>query len=128
MIVCLIMTSPIFSQKLSNDSIKCVPVSALRNAMIMKTEFDKTKVILSECRDSIFLLNNIVLSQDSLITIKEQKILTLNENIGNYKEIVTTKDDIINVKDKQINKLKKQKNVVYGIGMLSILLSVLIVL
>ena len=128
MIVCLIMTLPIFSQKLSNDSIKCVPVSALRNAMIMKTEFDKTKVILSDCRDSVSILNKIVLSQDSLIIVKEQKILILNENIGNYKEIVTNKDDIINVKDKQINKLKKQKNIVYGIGVLSILLSVLIVL
>jgi hypothetical protein len=122
------MTLPLLSQKPSSDSIKCVPVSALRNAMIMKTEFDKTKVILSDCRDSISILNNVVLSQDSLILTKENKIQVLSDNIVNYKEIVSTKDDIISIKDKEIKHFKKQRNVGYGVGVLSILLSLLLVL
>ena len=122
------MTLPLFSQKPSIDSIKCVPVSALRNALIMKSEFDKTKVILSECRDSVFILNKIVTSQDSLIVIKDQKISVLTDNINNYKEVVVNKDNIIGVKDEEIKKIKKQRNVGYGVGALSILLSLLIVL
>jgi hypothetical protein len=94
----------------------------------MKTEFDKTKIVLSECRDSVSLLNRIVLSQDSLIIIKDQKTQILNDNIGNYKEIVKTKDDIITVKDNQIKHITKQRNIGYGISILSILLSVLVVL
>ena len=122
------MTLPLFSQKPSTDSIKCVPVSALRNALIMKSEFDKTKIVLSECRDSVFILNKIVTSQDSLIVIKDQKISVLTDNINNYKEVVVNKDNIIGVKDEEIKKIKKQRNVGYGVGALSILLSLLIVL
>lgn len=122
------MTLPLFSQKPSTDSIKCVPVSALRNALIMKSEFDKTKIVLSECRDSISILNKVVTSQDSLIVIKDQKISLLTDNINNYKEVVVNKDNIIGVKDEEIKKIKKQRNVGYGVGVLSILLSILIVL
>lgn len=122
------MTLPLFSQKPSTDSIKCVPVSALRNALIMKSEFDKTKIVLSECRDSVSILNKVVTSQDSLIVIKDQKISLLTDNINNYKEVVVNKDNIIGVKDEEIKKIKKQRNVGYGVGVLSILLSILIVL
>lgn len=128
MVICLMMTLPLFSQKPSTDSIKCVPVSALRNALIMKSEFDKTKIVLSECRDSVSILNKIVTSQDSLIVIKDQKISLLTDNINNYKEVVVNKDNIIGVKDEEIKKIKKQRNVGYGVGALSILLSILIVL
>jgi hypothetical protein len=122
------MTLPLFSQKPSSDSIRCVPVSALRNAMIMKTEFDKTKIILSDCRDSISILNNIVLTQDTLISTKEQKIKVLSDNIVNYEEIVTKKDEIIGLKDKEIKYFKKQRNIGYGVSALAIILSLLIVL
>lgn len=122
------MTLPLFSQKISSDSIKCVPVSALRNAMIMKSEFEKTKIVLSDCRDSVSLLNRIVLSQDSLIIIKDQKTQILNDNIGKYKEIVEAKDEIITIKDNKIKHITKQRNIGYGVGILSILLSVLVVL
>lgn len=128
MVICLMMTLPLFSQKPSTDSIKCVPVSALRNALIMKSEFDKTKIVLSECRDSVSILNKVVTSQDSLIVIKDQKISLLTDNINNYKEVVVNKDNIIGVKDEEIKKIKKQRNVGYGVGVLSILLSILIVL
>ena len=122
------MTLPLFSQKPSNDSFRCVPVSALKNALIMKSEFDKTKVILSDCRDSILILNKMTTTQDSIILIKEQKIKVLNNDIDAYKDIVITKDNIIESKDKEISKTKKQRNIGYGVGALSILLSLLIVL
>ena len=122
------MTLPLFSQKLSNDSFRCVPVSALKNALIMKSEFDKTKIILSDCRDSILILNKMTTTQDSIILIKEQKIKVLNNDIDTYKDIVITKDNIIDIKDKEISKTKKQRNIGYGVGALSILLSLLIVL
>jgi hypothetical protein len=96
--------------------------------MIMKSEFEKTKIVLSDCRDSVFLLNRIVLSQDSLIIIKDQKTQILNDNIGKYKEIVETKDEIITIKDNKIKHITKQRNIGYGVGILSILLSVLVVL
>ena len=122
------MTLPLFSQKPSNDSFRCVPVSALKNALIMKSEFDKTKVILSDCRDSILILNKMTTTQDSIILIKEQQIKVLNNDIDAYKDIVITKDNIIESKDKEISKTKKQRNIGYGVGALSILLSLLIVL
>ncbi len=122
------MTLPIFSQKLSNDSIKCVPVSALRNAVIMKTEFEKCKISLSESRDSVFILNKIVSSQDTLINIKTQKISILEDNVKNLNDVIVSKDGIIGEKNKQIKKYKKQTFVGYGVGFVSILLSLLIVL
>ena len=126
--LCLMMTLPIFSQKLSNDSIKCVPVSALRNAVIMKTEFEKCKISLSESRDSVFILNKIVSSQDTLINIKTQKISILEDNVKNLNDVIVSKDGIIDEKNKQIKKYKKQTFVGYGVGFVSILLSLLIVL
>jgi hypothetical protein len=96
--------------------------------MIMKSEFEKTKIVLSDCRDSVSLLNRIVLSQDSLIIIKDQKTQILNDNIGKYKEIVEAKDEIITIKDNKIKHITKQRNIGYGVGILSILLSVLVVL
>jgi len=52
----------------------------------------------------------------------------LTDNINNYKEVVVNKDNIIGLKDEEIKKIKKQRNVGYGVGALSILLSLLIVL
>ena len=75
----------------------------------MKSEFDKTKIILSDCRDSILILNKMTTTQDSIILIKEQKIKVLNNDIDAYKDIVITKDNIIESKDKEISKLQKEK-------------------
>ena len=68
------MISSIYSQKLSNDTVRCVPISTLRHALVVKQQFDHCQSVLSNCRDSITILTKIITEQDSLIEIKNQKI------------------------------------------------------
>ena len=73
----------------------------------MKTDFEKTKLVLSEARDSISIMNKLILSQDSLLVIKDAKIEIYKQNESNYTQVIKVKDDMIGVYEKKIKKRKK---------------------
>lgn len=95
------------SQTLSNKEEYCsVPCRTLKNALIFKNECELVKGQLVVARDSIFILNNIISRQDSLISAKESIIFLQRENEVRYIGIIENKNKIIEVKDKQIKQAK----------------------
>ena len=119
-------TSLTYSQKLSNDSIRCVPVSALRNALVIKAQNDHCQEVVKGCKDSLTILNKLVVSQDELIKIKTEKISLLEENQRLLLETIKNKDAIVEVYKKKYQKEKKMKVVGFGVGGLGILLGLLV--
>ena len=120
------MMSSIYSQKLSNDTVKCVPISTLRHALIVKQQFDHCQSMLSNCRDSITILNKLVSEQDSLINIKNQKIYIHEKNASHYEEIQKNKDAIIDIYKKKYVREKVKKYIGYGVGLVGIFLGVFV--
>ena len=120
------MTSLTYSQKLSNDSIRCVPVSTLRHALVIKAQNDQCQEVVKGCRDSITILNKLVLSQDELIKIKSEKIGLLEENQRLLSETIKNKDAIVETYKKKYQKEKKMKMVGFGVGGLGILLGLFV--
>ena len=80
------MTSLTYSQKLSNDTIRCVPVSTLRHALLIKAQNDQCQEVVKNCRDSITILTKIVNNQDTLIKIKTEKVVLYEKNQSLYDE------------------------------------------
>jgi len=120
------MTLPTFSQSRSNDSIRCVPVSQLRNALKMKNDFELCKIALSESRDSVNTLTKIVTTQDSVIVTKTETNKILSENNNNLNQTLILKDKILGEKDKEIKKAKSTSKKIAGGGILLVLLALLI--
>lgn len=111
-----------FSQKLSSDTIRCVPVSTLRHALIIKSQNDQCQETLKNCRDSITLLNKLVMSQDTLVKIKTEKIMLYEKNEQHYNETIKTKDEIVDTYKKQYQKQRNLKWVGYGVGVIGFIL------
>ena len=120
------MISSIYSQKLSNDTVRCVPISTLRHALVVKQQFDHCQSVLSNCRDSITILTKIITEQDSLIEIKNQKIKIHESNVTHYEEIQKNKDAIIDVYKIKYTKEKTKKIIGYGVGVLGIFLGLFV--
>ena len=120
------MTSLSYSQKLSSDSIRCVPIHRLRNALIVNSKYNKCREEVSTCRDSIIILNKLVLSQDSMIKIKSDKIVLYEKNETDYKEKVKNNEAIAESYKQQYLKQKKLKIFGYSVGVLGILLGIFV--
>lgn len=119
-------TSLTYSQKLSNDSIRCVPVSALRHALVIKAQNDQCQEVVKGCRDSIKILNELVLNQDQLIKIKSDKIALYEDNMKLHEEVIKNKDAIVDVYKKKYQKEKKLKILGFSVGGLGILLGLFV--
>lgn len=119
-------TSLTYSQKLSNDSIRCVPVSALRHALVIKAQNDQCQEVVKGCRDSIKILNELVLNQDQLIKIKSDKIALYEDNMKLHAEVIKNKDAIVDVYKKKYQKEKKLKILGFSVGGLGILLGLFV--
>jgi hypothetical protein len=98
----------------------------LRHALVIKAQNDQCQEVVKGCRDSIFLLNKLVISQDELIKIKTEKIALLEENQRLYIETIRNKDAIVETYKKKYQKEKKMKVVGFGIGGLGILLGLFV--
>ncbi len=95
------------SQTLSNKEEYCsVPCRTLKNALIVKNEYEFAKGQLAIARDSIYILSNIVNRQDSLILIQDSTINLYKTNETRHIKIISNQDKIIQVKDKQIKQAK----------------------
>ena len=120
------MTSLAFSQKPSNDTIRCVPVSTLRHALMIKAQNDQCQEVVKNCRDSITILNKLVLTQDTLIDIKTEKIVLFEKNQSLYDETLKNKDAIVDSYKKMYQKQKRRTIFGYGVGVLGILLGLFV--
>lgn len=120
------MTSLAFSQKPSSDTIRCVPVSTLRHALVIKAQNDQCQEVVKNCRDSITILNKLVLTQDTLIKIKTEKIVLFEKNQSLYDETLKNKDAIVDSYKKMYQKQKRRTIFGYSIGGLGILLGLLV--
>ena len=120
------MTSLAFSQKPSSDTIRCVPVSTLRHALMIKAQNDQCQEVVRNCRDSITILNKLVLTQDTLIDIKTQKIVLFEKNQSLYDETLKNKDAIVDSYKKMYQKQKTRTIFGYGVGVLGILLGLFV--
>lgn len=120
------MTLPTFSQSRSNDSIRCVPVSQLKNALKMKNDFEICKLELIDARDSVKVMSNIITSQDSLIVTKTETNKVLSSNVDNLNQKLVFKDAIIDEKDKTIKKVKSNNRKIVGGGLVLVILALLI--
>lgn len=109
--ICLMMSLPLLSQTLLSDSI-VVPKQAVKNALIIKTQYDTCGAVLKITNEKVQLLEEKTNKQ-------QQLILNLNTIITNKDGIITEKDNTINLKEEQIRTLKREKrgNFWRGIGL-----------
>jgi uncharacterized coiled-coil protein SlyX len=107
------MTSfPLLSQTLSSDSTIVVPKQAVKNALIMKSQFDTCSMVLKITEEKVVLLEDKTKKQ-------EQLILNLNDVIINKDTIISQNENIIILKDEEISVLKKQKRQKFWNGVLT---------
>jgi hypothetical protein len=122
--VCLMMTSSVYSQTPSNDNC-IVPCSALKNALKLKVEYDYCYNQLKISRDSISLLEIINLQKDTIILNKNKEISLLNDNIIQKDKIVTEHSNRADFYKKEVVRQKRLKLLSIGSGILGVVASIL---
>ena len=110
--ICLMTSFPLLSQTLSSDSTIVVPKQAVKNALIMKSQFDTCSMVLKITQEKVQLLEDKSNKQ-------EQLILNLNDVIVNKDTIIAEKVNIIDLKEDEISTLKKQKRKKFWSGILT---------
>ena len=121
------MILPIYSQtssKTSNDSC-IVPVSTLKNALIVLKQRDNLKKQLEVSRDSITVLTEMCLVKDSIIINQKSVIDLYVKNESNYIETIKVKEAIVEEYKKKYNKQKNLKIAGFGVGALGIIIAIL---
>jgi ribonucleotide monophosphatase NagD (HAD superfamily) len=118
------MTSPLYSQKASIDTC-CVPCTTLRKALIIKEERTYCGKQLGFARDSITVLQQVILHKDTIINYKDSTIATYVKNENNYKGIITNKDSIIKEYKKAYLAQRIQKYIAYGVSSIILLAGIL---
>ena len=94
------------SQTLSTEEYCTVPCRTLKNALVFKNECELVKGQLVVARDSVYILSNVVVKQDSLISTQDSIIILHRDNEVKYLEMLDNKDKIVGLKDKQIKQEK----------------------
>jgi len=118
------MTSPLYSQKASIDTC-CVPCNTLRKALIIKEERTYCGKQLGFARDSITVLQQVILHKDTIISFKDSTVATYVKNENNYKGIITNKDSIIKEYKKAYLSQRIQKYIAYGVSSIILLAGIL---
>jgi len=93
---------------------------------MIKVQNDQCQEVLKNCRDSITILNKIVVNQDTLINIKDEKIALFEKNQSLYDETLKNKDAIVESYKKMYQKQKRRTIFGYSIGGVGILLGLLV--
>jgi len=94
----------------------------------MRNDFKYTKEQLSIAHDSISILKNIVLNQDSIIYCKDTSLTACSNIKKDYISTVKNKDAEISLYKEEIQKQKNRKRIAYAISIISILLGTYIAL
>lgn len=100
------MISSASSQQRLSDSTVIVPIKSLKNALLVKTNRDNLKKELVVARDSISLMEKVILRQDTALFICDTTRLILEDKVKDLKGIITSKDGMINERDKKITDLE----------------------
>ena len=116
------------SQTLLNDSTCCVPCITLKKALLLKNDYTYLKNQIKITRDSVFILNNITLNQDTIIKTQGRQITLFKQNEISYKKLIVNKDEEIILFKKEIKKQKKAKIVSYIVGGSCVILSFILVI
>jgi len=116
------------SQTLLNDSTCCVPCITLKKALLLKNDYTYLKNQIKITRDSVFILNNITLNQDTIIKTQGRQITLFKQNEISYKKLIVNKDEEIILFKKEIKKQKKAKIVSYIVGGSCLILSFILVI
>jgi TATA-binding protein-associated factor Taf7 len=93
---------------------------------MIKVQNDQCQEVLKNCRDSITILNKLVINQDTLINIKDEKIALFEKNQSLYDETLKNKDAIVESYKKMYQKQKRRTIFGYSIGGVGILLGLLV--
>lgn len=118
------MTSPLYSQKASTDTC-CVPCSTLRKALVIKEERTYCGKQLGFARDSITVLQEVILHKDTVISYKDSTIKAYEKIEGDYKKIITNKDSIIKEYKEAYLAQRLQKYIAYGVSSIILLAGIL---
>lgn len=93
---------------------------------MIKVQNDQCQEVLKNCRDSITILNKLVINQDTLINIKDEKIALFEKNQSLYDETLKNKDAIVESYKKMYQKQKRRTIFGYSVGGVGILLGLLV--
>jgi hypothetical protein len=107
------LTLPVSSQKLLNDTNVVVPVSALRNALEVKVERDYLKKQLTVSRDTIKSQFSIIKSQDSTIKVSDIQIALYKKNETRHDSVIISYKGVITEKENQVSDLQTKLNKSY---------------
>jgi len=109
--ICLMMTSSLLSQTLSTDSVIAVPRTAVKNALVVKSQFDV-------CKEELKTTQELVSLQVDKIELQSQQLANFSVTLQSKEQIILQKDNLIELKDNQIKTLKKQKRGQFWNGLL----------
>jgi len=109
--ICLMMTSSLLSQTLSTDSLIAVPRTAVKNALVVKSQFDVCSIELKTTQELVSL-------QVDKIELQSQQLANFSVALQSKEQIILQKDNLIELKDNQIKTLKKQKRGQFWNGLL----------
>ena len=102
------MTLSASSQALSTEEYCSVPCRTLKNALLVKNERDMLLSRVVVMKDSISILSDIVIGQNNLILTQDSTISLYKENEEKYIKMLGNKEMILGLKDKQIKQVKSK--------------------
>ena len=120
--------SSVNSQQLSSDSTVIVPVKSLRKALLVKAERDDLKNQLIVARDSISVMDSIIIQQDDIIMVLDSTRTVLDDQIGDYQATITAKNGIIHEQDQKITALKNTVRGAYAAIILTTISFILVLI
>ncbi len=122
------MMSPIYSQKSSQTSSKdscIVPVSTLRNALVVLHQRNNCYQEIKIVRDSVLITNQQLLLKDSIIGNKNQTINLYIDSEKKYVETVKLKESIAEEYKKAYIRQRNLKWGGFAVGALGIIFAII---
>ena len=115
------MISSASSQQRLSDSTVIVPIKSLKNALLVKIDRDNLKKELVVARDSISIMEKVILKQDTALFVCDTTRLVLEGKIEDLKGTIKAKDGQINERNKKITDLEsKFKGAIVALGLASL--------
>jgi hypothetical protein len=109
------------SQQRLSDSTVIVPIKSLKNALLVKIDRDNLKKELVVARDSISIMEKVILRQDTALFVCDTTRLVLEGKIEDLKGTIKAKDGQINERNKKITDLEsKFKGAIVALGLASL--------
>ena len=115
------MISSASSQQRLSDSTVIVPIKSLKNALLVKADRDNIKKELVVARDSISIMEKVILRQDTALFVCDTTRLVLEGKIEDLKGTIKAKDGQIDERNKKITDLEsKFKGAIVALGLASL--------